>query len=73
MSEFSQLSDRAGEAFHHNPEGISCLTVPETGQCNDSYSIVGGTAQGTQGAQGATAEVPHESEEDVFLNHLLYD
>jgi len=66
----SQLSAPACETFHQNPEWISSLAVTDTSQSNDSDSIVSGAAQG---AQGATAEAFHESEEDVFLNHLLYD
>ena len=69
----SRLSAPACEEFHQNPEGISSLAVPETSQYSELNNIVGGTTQGVQGTQGATEEVSHESEEEFFLNHLLYD
>jgi len=55
--------------LYQNSERISSLAVPETSQCSDS-DIIGGVAQE---AQGATAEAFNGSEEDVFLDHLLYD
>jgi len=64
----SLLSTPACEALHQNPEGIASLAVPETSQCSDSDSIIGRGA-----VQGATAEAIHGSEEDVPLDHLLYD